>query len=104
MSGDVTAVSITNLTPGQTYYFSVAAYDTNDVIGPPSAELSYSVPGDSASVPGNVTVLPGAAPGSATIALEPRFQIRVSQRYLVSYGTMEAACPCPASMPARLHQ
>jgi YHS domain-containing protein len=86
-AGAVTAVTITNLNPGQTYYFSVAAYDTNDVIGPPSAELSYSVPGDSTSVPGNVTLLPGAAPGSATLAWNPVPDPTVAG-YLVYYGTM----------------
>jgi hypothetical protein len=85
-AGADTAVTITNLSPGQTYFFSVAAYDTNDVIGPPSAVLSYYVPGDSTSVPGNVTLLPGASPGSVTLAWKPVPDPSVAG-YEVYYGS-----------------
>jgi hypothetical protein len=41
--GNVTEFQL-NLTPGQTYYFVVRAYDASDVLGPPSPELSFFVP------------------------------------------------------------
>jgi hypothetical protein len=43
-AGSVTAATITNLTPGTTYYFAVGAYGSLGVEGPYSAEMSYTVP------------------------------------------------------------
>src|SRR5882724_5434667 len=78
--GDSTSATITELVPGQTYYFSVAAYDANGVMGPPSGGLAYLVPAI-------VTLTPGTAPdGSASIAWNPPTDID-AQGYLVSYGT-----------------
>jgi len=43
-AGSATSATITNLTPGITYYFVVAAYGWSGVEGPFSEELSYTVP------------------------------------------------------------
>ena len=44
-TGSSTFATITNLQPGQTYYFSVASYNADHVVGPRSGEISYLVPG-----------------------------------------------------------
>ncbi len=38
------SISISGLTPGQKYYFVVAAYNSAGIEGPPSSEVSFSVP------------------------------------------------------------
>jgi hypothetical protein len=43
-AGSATSLAVSNLVPGMTYYFAVAAYDTNRLQGPLSAEISYTVP------------------------------------------------------------
>jgi hypothetical protein len=43
-AGSVPAVTITNLTPGTTYYFAVGAYGSAGIEGPLSSEISYAVP------------------------------------------------------------
>jgi hypothetical protein len=41
--GATTSFSV-SLLPGQTYYFTVRAYDEGGTLGPPSAEISFTVP------------------------------------------------------------
>jgi hypothetical protein len=42
--GSATIVTVSNLVWGDTYYFAVAAYDTNGLESPYSGELSFTVP------------------------------------------------------------
>ena len=42
--GVSTNATLSNLTPGTTYYFVVTAYDTNHLESPFSGEISYTVP------------------------------------------------------------
>ena len=84
--GTATLATIGNLAPGLTYYFEVAAYDTNDVVGPLSDELSCVVPGYSQFAPGGVTIAPGSLPESVTLTWNPVPDPAV-QGYMVYYGT-----------------
>lgn len=43
-AGVNTSVTVSNLTPGQTYYFNVLAYDTNQDVSPFSAQVVDTVP------------------------------------------------------------
>src|SRR5215471_19465714 len=43
--GTSTNATLSNLTPGVTYFFAVTAYDTNRLESPFSGEISYTVPG-----------------------------------------------------------
>jgi hypothetical protein len=42
--GNSTAISVSNLREGQTYFFAVAAYNTSGAESAPSDEVSYTVP------------------------------------------------------------
>jgi hypothetical protein len=42
--GSAPSVTLTNLTPGTTYYFAVSAYGSAGIEGPYSTEISYTVP------------------------------------------------------------
>lgn len=42
--GNVTLVTVSNLTLGATYYFVVTAYNTSGLESTPSNEISYKVP------------------------------------------------------------
>jgi hypothetical protein len=42
--GTTTNATLSNLTPGTTYFFAVTAYDTNHLESPFSGEISYRVP------------------------------------------------------------
>ena len=44
-AGNVTAITISNLVPGVTYYFAATAYDANGNESPLSNEASFIVPG-----------------------------------------------------------
>jgi hypothetical protein len=42
--GSTTNATLSNLTPGTTYFFAVTAYDTNRLESPFSGEISYTAP------------------------------------------------------------
>jgi hypothetical protein len=68
--GKVTTATATGLNPGDTYYFVVVAYNTAGQTSPPSAQVSYTVPGTPNTAPsataGSLTVLED---GQATLTL-----------------------------------
>jgi len=70
--GASTNATLSNLTPGTTYFFAVTAYDTNRLESPFSGEISYTVPGHS-----NLATL--------KISLGPRGQIQVNGTGPVGY-------------------
>ena len=43
-AGTNTSFTVSDLTPGLTYYFAVSPYDTNDTESPISNEISFSIP------------------------------------------------------------
>jgi hypothetical protein len=59
--GKVTTATADGLNPGDTYYFVVVAYNTAGQTSPPSAQVSYTVPGTPNTAPsataGSLTVL-----------------------------------------------
>ena len=68
-AGYVTSVSITGLTEGTTYYFSVQSYDSAGTLGSPSPEVSgkVSAPVLSISCPSPVLTSPDGNPISVTL-------------------------------------
>jgi hypothetical protein len=42
--GATTNATLSNLTPGTTYFFAVTAYDTNNLESPFSGEINYTIP------------------------------------------------------------
>ncbi len=56
-AGDSTSATISNLTAGVTYYFAATAYDESGEESPFSAEITFTVPGI-------ISLIQGAAPGS----------------------------------------
>jgi hypothetical protein len=68
--GKVTTATATGLNPGDTYHFVVVAYNTAGQTSPPSAQVSYTVPGTPNTAPtataGSLTVLED---GQATLTL-----------------------------------
>lgn len=70
-AGYVTSVSITGLTEGTTYYFSVQSYDSAGTLGSPSSEISGKVaapvPVLSISCPSPVLTSPDGKPISVTL-------------------------------------
>jgi hypothetical protein len=59
-----------DLTPGMSYYFAVRAYNASGTIGPPSAELRFTVPLGASITVNTASVSPGATI-SATITNGP---------------------------------
>lgn len=70
--GATTNASLSNLTPGTTYFFAVTAYDTNGLESPFSGEISYLVP-----------ILSNQA--RLNLSLTPRGQVLVSGTAPVGY-------------------
>ena len=69
--GNTTSATISQLVPGTTYYFAVAAYDTNHVQSLLSPEVSYLVPNNGPNLQITMTVnsqplLTGNAPAGYT--------------------------------------
>jgi hypothetical protein len=42
--GNTTTATVSNLTPGLTYYFAITAYNSASADGPPSQEIAFKVP------------------------------------------------------------
>ena len=64
--GDLTSVTVSNLTSGATYFFAVTAYDIIGLESVFSSEIAYTVPGSASllidlSTPGEVLLM-GTAP------------------------------------------
>ena len=79
-----TSITINGLQPGQTYYFSVAAYNSQSVIGPHSAPIPYLVPGKLILTPGA-----GGAPMTLTFPVAPSswYEVQASSD-LVNWQTI----------------
>jgi hypothetical protein len=63
-AGNATSLTVSNLTPGVTYYFNATAYDAAGDQSGYSGEVSFLVPGI-------LTVTPGATPGSPSLIQFP---------------------------------
>ena len=73
--GNTTTATISQLVPGTTYYFAVAAYDTNHVQSLLSSEISYLVPSNRANLQITMTansqpLLTGNAPAGYTYTVQ----------------------------------
>src|SRR5438105_4510257 len=57
-AGPATSVTVSNLSPGTTYYFAVGAYGSLGIEGPYSGEISYTVPASRPTPPAIVLTSP----------------------------------------------
>jgi len=76
-AGDALSVTISNLTPGVTYYFAATAYDANGDQSAFSGEISFIIPGI-------LTLSPSAAPGNPALL---QFPVAPGQSYDVQAST-----------------
>lgn len=87
--GNATTCTITNLTPGVTYYFVATAYTADGQESLPSNEVAYTVPGGNPSDILHLTVLDIPPPtgwlGNVTLAWDPILESWVSG-YAVRFG------------------
>jgi hypothetical protein len=97
-AGNSTAISVSNLTEGQTYFFAVTAYDTSGAESPHSNKVSYTVPfaitaAVQASAPATTemtapTTIPAPTPRTTRL-LKHRHRMGAGSR--VHGGSIEAA-------------
>jgi PKD repeat protein len=73
--GNLTTWPLTTLTPGQTYYFVVQAYNTSAMTSAPSAEVIFTVPGVASpptlTQPANQTSVENSAVSLQLVASDP---------------------------------
>ncbi len=69
--GTNTAVTISNLAAGTTYYFALKAYDAAGLQSAFSPEISYTVPGATTFTFANLTQTYNGSPESVTVTTNP---------------------------------
>jgi hypothetical protein len=86
--GNVTQTTVTDLQPGMTYYFSIAALNDSGLESDPSAEIRYAVPLTSPSRPRLLSI---ASPAPRKVTLQwtsvPGSTYRVAAKTDLSGGT-----------------
>jgi hypothetical protein len=71
-TGTNTSVTITNFTPGKTYYLAVTATDSLGIQSPRSIEVKYTMPGPAAAFTfSNLTQTYSAAPQGVSVSVNP---------------------------------